>query len=107
MGTQYITAGYGDRDTFPAGVNDPQDFDADAAIQAEDAAEADILNSIKPKEAYDARFELAGAMLQTIDNFILEDLIDAFLNDPNRLTECVADMIDEGVKSLAIKRSSH
>lgn len=107
MGTATTQYGYGDKATFPAGTNDPQDFDADAAIQAEDAAEADILKSIKPKEAYDARFEVAGAMLQTIDNFILEDLIDAFLNDPNRVNECVADMIDEGVKSLALKRSSH
>lgn len=101
------TAGYGDPETFPAGINDPQDFDADAACIAEETEETLINNAIRQKDAYDARFELAGAMLQTIDNFILEDLIDAFLNDPNRLTECVADMIDEGVKSLALKRSSH
>ena len=62
MGT--ATAGYGDRDTFPAGINDPQDFDADAMATCDDSHYADIVSELLD-ETYDIQEEVGKDMAKS------------------------------------------
>ena len=58
MGTINIQIGYGDRDTFPAGTVDPQDFDADAMASCDDGHYADIVSELI-EETYDVQEDMA------------------------------------------------
>ena len=62
MGT--AIAGYGDRDTFPAGVNDPQDFDADAIAACDDGHYEDIVSELLD-ETCDIQEEVGKDMMKS------------------------------------------
>ena len=58
------TAGCGDRDTFPTGINDPQDFDADAMAACDDGHYADIVSELVG-ETYDIQEEVGKDMAKS------------------------------------------
>ena len=62
MGT--ATAGYGDRDTFPSGTVDPQDFDADAMAACDDGHYTDIVAELIG-ETYDIQEEVGKDMAKS------------------------------------------
>lgn len=113
MKTQY---GYGDKDTFPAGTVDPQDFDADKAIHAEGLAEAKIrkqlvlASQIKSRSnmTYQEHFAemtqiaVADNLIRYLTDVDVCNLINSVLTgDKNKVFSSVENLINDSIKAVA------
>ena len=59
-----VTAGYGNNSTFPAGISDPQNFDADAIAACDDGHYADIVSELLD-ETCDIQEEVGKDMMKS------------------------------------------